>query len=97
MAARRRKGTREDATSTDTVWEFMYYQKFWDKGEPGEVLRGLARAAGVPYGQTSRAIIALEEMGLVQVERMVYPYPCQSNRIVSVRAMHIGSRRRAAA
>ena len=98
MAKRQsRRRNNENATSVDIVWEFLYYHKIWEQGEPGEVLRNLAKAAGVGYGQASRAVIILEEMGLVAVDRTVYPHPYQSNRLIRIQVLHIGSRRRVAA
>lgn len=52
--------------------------------EPGHVLSGLAAATGLPYKAVSVAVLALEQVEFVQVERAVRPDAHQANRICRV-------------
>lgn len=55
-------------------------------GEPGEVLRNLADAAGIEYKQCSLAVLGLEAQGLVEVSRLDEPRARRANRVVCVEA-----------
>lgn len=58
----------------------------FDRGEPGEVLGNLAAEAGVPYKVASMAVLYLERIELVAVERLTHPTHARANRIVAVEA-----------
>lgn len=52
--------------------------------EAGSVLADLAFLTGISYKYLSTILIAMEEVGLVQVQRLKYDEPRQSNVLLSV-------------
>ena len=52
--------------------------------EPGRLLATIATATGVPYKAVSVAVLALEQIGFVQVERASHPDPGRANRVARI-------------
>lgn len=54
------------------------------QAEPGHLLSEIAEFIHAPYKAVSVAVLALEQIGFIQVERASHPDPARANRVCRI-------------
>lgn len=80
-----KKDTTYLAAVMDDILDVLILEEGPFVREPGQVLRAMAEITGHDYFTVSHAVLRLERIGLVEVERWSHREAQRANKLVSIR------------